>query len=181
VIVAGGILANACSSAPANSALGEDDQTEGDASAPVSNVKPRPSTPSQDPAPADTDSGTVVDPDGGLAPAPDAAVPPGPQADCSATTSYDACDQCCDTNNPPGYKIANDAFMACICQAPGVCAQACGGSFCAGQEPSSKCEQCLGSQAAGQCEDTAAAACDANPACTASNQCFQTSGCEQKP
>jgi hypothetical protein len=178
-IVAGGILANACSSQPASSALTEDDQTEAP-DPPVAGGSKTTTTTSPPPA-TDTDAGTVVDPDAGV-PAPDADVPPPVQADCSATTSYDACGQCCDANNPPGYKIADDAYLACVCQTPGVCAQACGGSLCAGgQDPSPSCEQCLGSHAAAQCEDAANAACDANPACVASNQCFDTSNCEQKP
>jgi hypothetical protein len=184
VIVAGGVLANACSSQPASTGLSQDDQTATDpttATLPGSSNTSTPapaasSAPVADPSTADSG---VVDPDAGV-PVADAAPPP-VQQDCSVTTSYDACGQCCDANNPPGYQVADDAYTACICQTPGVCAQACGGSLCAGQNPSGQCQQCMNSQKAWQCDDAAGMACQASPACTASDQCFEQSGCDQKP
>jgi hypothetical protein len=111
-------------------------------------------------------------------------VTPPVQTACSTTTSFDACAQCCDTNNPPGYEVADDAYFACLCQTPGACAQACATTLCAAggpQDPSASCEQCLDSQAAAQCDDAAEAACQASAACQAANLCFATSNCEQKP
>jgi hypothetical protein len=189
LIATGGILANACSSQPASSGLSQDDQTATDPTSATntpsgtgatSSSTPAPAATAADAAPPPATDGGVVDPDAGI-PAADAALPPPVQQDCSATTSYDACGQCCDANNPPGYQVAEDAFTACICTMPGVCAQACGGSLCAGQDPSGQCQQCLNSNKAQQCEDAADTACQASPACAASEQCFQQSSCDQKP
>ena len=187
VVVAAGILANAaCSSQPSSTGLAQDDQTGTDptttpstgANVPASSPAPAaPAAPAADPSTAD--SGIVDTADAGID-AADAAPPP-VQQDCSATTSYDACGQCCDANNPPGYQVDDDAYTACICTTPGVCAQACGNSLCAGQDPSGSCQQCLSSFKAQQCDDVADNACEASPACAASEQCFQQSNCDQKP
>jgi hypothetical protein len=184
VIATAGILVNACSSPAASTGLSQDDQT---ATGPTNTPTGTGATNTSTPAPAATAApvappatdGGVVDPDAGV-PAADAALPPPVQQDCSATTTYDACGQCCDANHPPGYKVAEDAFNACICTTPGVCAQACGASLCAGQDPSGQCQQCLHSNKAQQCDDAAGMACQASPACTASEQCFQQSACDQK-
>jgi hypothetical protein len=183
--VAGGILA-ACSSPPASTGLSQDNQTGADptttpstggANTPASTPAAAPAAPAAPAADSSTaDGGPVVAPDASV-PAPDAAPP---QQDCSATTTYDSCGQCCDSNTAGGNKVADDAWTACICMTPGVCAQACGGTLCAGQDPSGQCQQCLDSFKAQQCDDAANTACQASPACQADDQCFQQSGCDQK-
>lgn len=182
IVISGSILAVACSAPAPGSGLSTDDQTSSDggtsklpSSSPSSNntstPAPSASTPTTDP-----DGGTVV-------PAPDGGVTPPVQTDCSATTDWNSCNQCCDANSGGGFKVADDAFVACICQAPGVCAQACGSSFCAagGGNPSPQCDSCLGSQKALQCENAAGQACQGSPACQAADQCAQQSNCDQKP
>lgn len=98
---------------------------------------------------------------------------------CSNEQTADACFQCCDTKNPGGLDVDGQAFGQCACETPGVCAQACGSSYCAGQEPTQACVTCL--QNATQCETAAETACNANAACKAALTCIQQSGCEQKP
>jgi hypothetical protein len=53
----------------------------------------------------------------------------------------------------PGANGAN-AFTDCACKSPGVCAAACGVSYCTGKQPSATCNTCLEGKAL-QCEDAA--------------------------
>jgi hypothetical protein len=71
--------------------------------------------------------------------------------------------------------------MKCACQSPGTCATQCAADFCAGAQtqPSAACAQCL--QGATQCDQQAAAACDADAACKKADACVQASGCDSKP
>lgn len=97
---------------------------------------------------------------------------------CSAEATADACFDCCDTKNPGGLEVDGQAFGQCACESPGVCAQACGSSYCAGNQPTQACSTCL--QNATQCETAAETACNANAACKAAIACIQQSGCAQK-
>ncbi len=97
---------------------------------------------------------------------------------CSGEATADACFQCCDTKNPGGLDVDGQAFGECACETPGVCAQACGSSYCAGQQPTQACATCL--QNATQCETAAETACNANAACKAAIACIESSGCDQK-
>jgi hypothetical protein len=182
VVISGGILANACSAPAPGTGLSTGDQTA--TPAPSSGKLPSSGSSSSSPAPAPSAS-TPTDPNSGApVPATDGGVTPPPtQADCSATADFNACNQCCDSNSGGGLKVADDAYLACICQTPGVCAQACATSLCGagGGNPSPQCESCLGSQKAFQCEDAAGSACQGSPACQAAQQCMQQSNCQQKP
>lgn len=97
---------------------------------------------------------------------------------CSGEATADACFECCDTKNPGGLDVDGQAFGECACETPGVCAQACGSSYCAGNEPTQACITCL--QNATQCETAAETACNANAACKAAIACIESSGCDQK-
>jgi hypothetical protein len=104
----------------------------------------------------------------------------GTTATCTATTTGQACGDCCYAQHP-GANVGDDAFGSCVCQTPGTCATQCAATFCAGKPTAQgdACETCL--QGATQCEQTATTACNANPDCTAFNTCFQTAGCASKP
>lgn len=180
VVISAGILVNACAPAP-STGLSTDNQTA--MPAPSSSGK-LPSSGSTS-APAPSASAPTSDPSNGApAPSSDGGVTPPPvQADCSATADFNACNQCCDSNSGGGLKVADDAFLGCICQTPGVCAQACATSLCgaAGGNPSQACATCLNSQQAAQCDSAAGTACQGSPACQAAQQCLQQSTCDQKP
>lgn len=104
----------------------------------------------------------------------------GTTATCTATTTGQACGDCCYTQHP-GANVGDDAFGSCVCQTPGTCATQCAATFCAGKATAQgdACETCL--QGATQCEQTATTACNANADCAAFNACFQTAGCAAKP
>lgn len=182
-VVAAAFANGACSSPTPALATGDDDQTGANPttpSTPAGNSTPSaPSDPSTPPAPAVDASAPPPVVDSGVL--PDGSVPP-VQTDCSTTTTADTCYQCCDGNSPPGTQIAEDAWMACICTAPGVCAQQCGSTLCSpgGADPNSSCQRCLDSNAASQCDNVAQTACNANPSCMVADQCAQTNNCDNK-
>jgi hypothetical protein len=179
--LAAGIMAVACSAPPAGSiGSGEQDQTDdGDNTLPASSTSstnPPPSNnalpgSSADPAPAPAPAPTPV-PDGGVTPVPSPA-----DQQCAAAADMFACFDCCDAAHPGGWEVAAQAFDDCVCQT--ACAQACGGNYCQGGQPSSACEQCLDN--ALQCDDAANTACAADANCAASSACEQASACETKP
>lgn len=174
----------ACSSAPPDSPLqGEVNPT------PPSNKKKnnQPQTNTDDSEGQNLSSGATpndpADPAAPAAPAnPAAPGTPAPGAgtgQCSAQASSDACFQCCDQASPGGFEVDAQAFGQCACESPGVCAQACAGSFCAGSQATPACQQCLAT--ATQCNTTAEAACNASASCKGVFSCVDSSGCEQKP
>jgi hypothetical protein len=115
-------------------------------------------------------------------PAAPAATPTTPaptNGQCAAATSFDACFGCCDQAFPGGFEVDAQAFGQCACESPGVCAQACAGSFCAGGQATPACEQCLAT--ATQCNTAAETACNANASCKGVFTCVDSSGCEAKP
>ncbi len=162
----------ACSSAPppGDPALaGEVNQNKGTNNG---NKTPSSKDKSGDQGPSsDTDPNEPADPQDPGDPAPTGGA-------CSAEQTADACFQCCDTKNPGGLDVDGQAFGECACESPGVCAQACGSTYCAGQEPNQACINCL--QNATQCETAAETACNASAACKAAVACIEQSGCDQK-
>ena len=130
---------------------------------------------SSEPA-ADDDAGTIdptpTDDDGDAGPSstPTTTSP----ADCSSTSTYDSCLQCCDAPTGGQLSIANATFAGCACTDD--CASACGGNYCQGDDASSSCDSCLNNI----CEPQADAQCT-SAACMAGLQCLQTSACDSKP
>ena len=176
-----GIMAVACSAPPAGPiGSGEQDQTDdGDKKLPTSSSSPTNPAPSNNSTPGSTTDPAATPaptptplPDGGVAPAPSPA-----DQQCAAATDMWACFDCCDAAHPGGWEVAEQAFDDCVCQT--ACAQACGGNYCQGGQPSAACEQCLDN--AVQCDDAANTACAANANCAASDACAQASACETKP
>lgn len=170
----------ACSSAPPDSPL----QGEVNPTSPTNKKKNNNQTQTNnDGEGQDLNSGTAdpADPADPAAPANPAT--PGTPApgtgQCSAQASFDACFQCCDQAFPGGFEVDAQAFGQCACESPGVCAQACATSFCAGGQATPACEQCLA--AATQCNTVAETACNANASCQGVFSCVDSSGCEAKP
>jgi hypothetical protein len=170
----------ACSSAPPDSPL------QGEVSPSASSKKKNSKTTTNDDSENDNlNSGTTqnTDPTDPSAPAP--ATPATPTApaptngQCAAQQTFDTCMQCCDTAFPGGFEVDAQAFGQCACVSPGVCAQACAGSFCAGGQATAACEQCL--VTATQCETVAEQTCNANASCSGVFTCLDSSGCEAKP
>lgn len=112
------------------------------------------------------------------APAPGTPAPSTPAA-CTPGTDVNACFACCDTNHPQATLPWDDAFKTCACAAGSACQAACSATFCADQEPSAACEQCLSGQAMQTCADQANTACNGQPSCAAAVQCLD--GCEGAP
>lgn len=98
---------------------------------------------------------------------------------CAGQQTFDTCAQCCDQAFPGGFDVDSQAFGQCACESPGVCAQACAGSFCAGGQATPACEQCLSTAA--QCQQIAETTCNANASCAGAFTCFDSSGCQAKP
>lgn len=133
---------------------------------------------------------TTQDPTDPADPAADPATPAAPATpgtpgtpapgtgQCAASAGAEQCFQCCDAAFPGGLDVDAQAYGQCVCEAPGVCAQQCATSYCAGQQPTAACEQCL--NAATQCEQAAETACNANANCKGAFTCIESSGCEQK-
>jgi hypothetical protein len=180
LVLAGGVMAAACSAPPAGRVGSDDqDQTEDDGKLPATSKNPtEPSNTTNNnaapstPTPSTTTPAPTPSPEGGTTPAP---VPGTGQ--CAAAADMFACFDCCDAAHPGGWEVADQAWGDCICQT--ACAQACGGNFCQGGQPSAACEQCL--DTAQQCDAAADAACAANANCAAANACAQSSQCETKP
>jgi hypothetical protein len=105
--------------------------------------------------------------------------PSGDPGQCSASTSADACYECCDAAHPGAIDVWYDAADACACQSPGVCAAQCGSDYCQGGQPSAACADCLDN--AVQCLDAGDQACKADPGCAAVLACEDASLCDSKP
>jgi hypothetical protein len=166
----------ACSSAPPDSPL--QGEVNPSASSKKKNNKTKTNDDSEGLNAGTMQEGNPTEPADPASPATPAI--PGPtNGPCSASASFDACLQCCDQAAPGGFDFESNAFGQCACGSPGVCAQACAGTFCAGGQATAACEQCL--TAATQCNTAAEAACNANASCTAAFTCYDASGCELKP
>lgn len=168
----------ACSSAPPDSPL------QGEVSPSASSKKKnsnKTNTTTGDSEGQDLNSGaTPADPSNPAPanPAAPATTTPG-TGQCAAQPTFDTCAQCCDQAFPGGFDLDSQAFGQCACEAPGVCAQACAGSFCAGGQATPACEQCLAT--ATQCQIVAETTCNANASCAGAFTCFDSSGCDAKP
>lgn len=168
----------ACSSAPPDSPLqGEVNPSTASKKKNNNQTQTNNDSEGQDLDSGATQEGNSTDPANPAAPAtPTTPAPTNGQ--CSASTTFDACFQCCDQAFPGGFEVDAQAFGKCACEAPGVCAQACAGSFCAGGQATPACEQCLNT--ATQCNTAAETACNANASCKGVFTCVDTSGCETK-
>ena len=169
----------ACSSAPPDSPL----QGEVSPTTPKKKNGNSTSNTNNDSEGQDLNSGATpgANPSDPAAPAnPAAPATPTPgTGQCAAQQTFDTCAQCCDQAFPGGFDIDSQAFGQCACEAPGTCAQACAGSFCAGGQATPACEQCLAN--ATQCQQIAETTCNANASCAGAFTCFDSSGCEAKP
>jgi hypothetical protein len=96
-----------------------------------------------------------------------------PASGCAAKGNSEACFTCCDQKEPIGNTIYFAAYDTCVCDAPGVCASACGANYCAGAAPSAACATCMNQ--ASSCWDAAEALCGLNPLCKPYQACGQ--GC----
>lgn len=167
----------ACSSAPPDSPL------QGEVNPSSANKKKNTNKTTNDDSEGDT-TGTQDTQSGDLDPAtPGDPAAPGTPApgtgQCAGQQTFDTCMQCCDQAAPGGFDIDAQAFGQCVCESPGTCAAACGGSYCAGGQPTPACEQCL--EAAVQCSTQAETVCNSNASCAAAFSCYDSSGCEAKP
>jgi hypothetical protein len=189
--VVAGCMAVACSAAPEGSiGGGQDNQTAGDKNKlpaqstsptnPTNGTNANPSNPSNpsNPTPSDPTNPTPAT-DGGTTPTP-TPTPTGDPQVCAASADFQGCFDCCDQQNAGGFDVDAQAWNTCACQA-NVCGAACGNNFCAGQDPSAACEQCLGSDTTLQCDQQAETACQASAACSGAMTCIETAKCFDKP
>jgi hypothetical protein len=95
-----------------------------------------------------------------------------PASGCAAKGNSEACFTCCDQKEPIGNTIYFAAYDTCVCDAPGVCASACGTNYCAGAAPSAACATCMNQ--ASSCWDAAEALCGLNPLCKPYQACGQS-------
>lgn len=176
-------MAAACSAPPAGSIGGgeQDQNDDGDKQLPTSSTSPTDPAKSNNnnnatptPTPPSGPSGTTPTPSAEAGATPPT-TPPAPNT-CGAAADFIACIDCCDQASPGGFEVDAKAWDDCICQT--ACAQACGGSYCNGGEPSAACEQCM--DGAKQCDQAAATACQASAGCAAAMACVQNSQCEAK-
>ena len=105
--------------------------------------------------------------DGGTDSATDTGCAPGPN-----------CRACCVQNNPDAAAIFFAAETTCACTTPGLCNtnQTCKNNLCNNQAASTNCNACLADKDAGDCFNTAAAACIQNQACQPLVQCVAQCG-----
>lgn len=169
----------ACSSAPPDSPL------QGEVNPTPTNKKKNnnTNTTNDDSEGANLNSGATQEGDptepGASTPATPTTPAPAGGGQCGAQQTFDTCMQCCDQAFPGGFEVDANAFGQCACESPGVCAQACAGSFCSGGPATPACEQCLAG--ATQCNTAAETTCNANASCKGVFTCLDTSGCEAKP
>lgn len=105
-------------------------------------------TPSPDPTPAPTPTPTT---------GPNVTATDIPSGTCGAAANKWACVGCClapKVGGTTGGAAGANAFGACVCQSPGVCATDCKTTFCAGKQASAACDSCMNNKAM-QCEDAA--------------------------
>jgi hypothetical protein len=167
------IVASAC--AIACSAAPTQDDSGQSGSWPVRSFQPKEPA-AEEPAPQ---QGGATKP----APEPveDAGADAAPSGVCAPAPNLVACFECCEQNAPPNaVQIWSNAFGFCLCETPGVCASACGGSFCRGNAPSATCDRCI-EQMGGACSTAADTACLATAQCAPLTQCERASACNSKP
>lgn len=177
-----GVAAVACSAPPAGTIGGDQGASSSGGSSSGNGTASLPNTPannnngtppSSQPNDTTPPTSTPTQTDAG---SPTPTTPTTPNA-CAAEPDIWACFDCCDAAHPGGWEVAAKAFDDCVCQT--VCAAACGSSYCAGNEPSGACIQCL--DTAQQCDDAATTACNADASCSGASTCAAASQCEMKP
>lgn len=104
-----------------------------------------------------------------------------PAGPCGNEATGSACFTCCETQNPAGLQVLQQAFGDCACnpQVTGNCSADCSTTWCAGVAASAACDNCL--RAATTCEQQADAVCAANATCNAMLTCDTNSKCASKP
>jgi hypothetical protein len=128
------------------------------------------------------DAGTT-NPDPQPQPQPNPASDAGTTTNACATSATKAtCYQCCETANPTALPFLDNEWGKCVCEVPGVCANACANSYCVGGAvaPGSNCDACLSAndQACGAQADNK---CAADATCKKLFQCDSDSKCTTKP
>lgn len=169
LLAGGALLATACSAPtlePSSAKQGVTDDEDDDGSTVSKNTNDGTTT---DTTPSTPAPGTDQTPQTPADPTPSG-------GQCSSSADAMSCFECCDPNGT-ATAAADEAWGRCVCQTPGVCASACGTSFCRGSQPTAACEQCLENSTA-QCDQVAEQACDAT--CQAAIACFDSSACYDK-
>jgi hypothetical protein len=134
------------------------------------------------PPPRMPDAGTQPDPMPTPSPQPDAGTTPTPTNACAMSAGKSACYQCCETANPAALSFLDNEWGKCACEVPGVCANACANSYCAGLpvQQGSSCDSCLAANNQ-SCSTQAESKCNADATCKKLFQCDQDSSCTTKP
>jgi hypothetical protein len=160
------VCTQACSSAPAGSAIGDGSAAESGKGNGKDGAQTPPSSPS---------GSTSATPP---APPSSSGSSGSPTDDASCAAKGDQCQTCCETNHPKGSETYWNAFNACMCGAKGACQTECAASDCSADDnaPASKtgdaCDVCetKALDTGGACDTQIAAACtDAD--CTAFSSC----------
>src|SRR5207248_8144484 len=75
---------------------------------------------------------------------PSPAAPAAASGPCGNTKTAIACSTCCENLHPQGNAVWQGAFGDCACASPGVCAEACEQTWCAGGQPiaGDACDAC---------------------------------------
>ena len=152
-----------------------------DTSAPTSTDAGPNKTPVKDGGAPQKDSAASTPGDDAATSDPDSGVP----VDCNSENTKATCQQCCVNSHKPGYGVYQKTLLNCACQAPGACVNECGTEFCAQKPttPNGACETCLNTALqpnSGACYN------DISNACTNDSDCldlFQTCipQCTNKP
>ena len=102
-------------------------------------------------------------------------------ATCAAKPDLDSCLECCAKGDETAFKAADDVYFDCACGASGVCKTECAADLCAGtQNPSKACVDCLDRKAT-SCDESAAAACQADAKCKAAAACEKSACASKEP
>jgi hypothetical protein len=152
------VLASGCATA-----VGQDVGDAGPTSKDSGANKDAGTTPKKDAGgPSTQDSGTTPVDDGGT-PLDDTA--------CAGQTTRSACEQCCLTVHPSGYKVYQQQLVDCACSSPAACASECATELCVQKAttPNDACSTCITQslQSTGACYQGVANACQSDTDCTA--------------
>jgi hypothetical protein len=108
----------------------------------------------------------------------------GVDAGCSASTTMNLCQACCQAGNSGGFDSYELALTSCICDMPGLCVSQCSATACAGAAPpaGTPCSACIAKVTGpdGGCASQIAGQCASDPHCTAYEACLESSGCAKK-
>lgn len=117
---------------------------------------------------------------------PKDSAPTDPDEKCAAEATQQACGQCCLMNHAAGYQVFATSLSGCACTGTGAdggvdagggpCANECAATFCKSPPASvdMACQTCLQTSISpgGSCQETVAAACQANADCVAQQKCI---------